>query len=144
MGPLIEGIDPLRMRIAVGPKEGYEVAPAGLPDRVGIRKRPQKRQRDRAGDVAEEADGLEGVLLETGGNVVTQARFVINQLPQVTAQALQQTVLLWPWRQRFETVPVGPQQVGHRQGIEPVVFGSRQHMPIFVGKDWLSLPSLSP
>ena len=92
--------------------------------------------------VAEHLDGLWIILLETGGNLVTQARLVINQLPQVTAQALQQPVLLWPRRQRFEAMSVGPQQMGHRQGIESVVFGGRQDMPIFVAIDRLGIDGI--
>jgi len=94
MRALIQGINPLRMGVVLCPKKGRKGVPISLLHGLWIRKRLEKCQGNRAGDIAKQPDSLGGILLETGGNLVTQARLVIDQLAQVQAQTIKEPIVL--------------------------------------------------
>ena len=100
MRALIQGINPLRMGVVLSPKKGHKSVPIGLLHGLWIRKRLEKCQRNRAGDIAKQPDSLRVILLETGGNLVTQARLVIDELAQVQAQTLKEPIVVWRGRER--------------------------------------------
>lgn len=109
------------------------------PYRIGIRKRLKKRERDWACYIAKQCHRLGIILLETGSKLVAQAGLLIDQLAQVETETIEQPIVGWRGREWFKALAVGTQKMRQRQGIEAVVFGGRQDMPIFVPIDRLGI-----
>jgi hypothetical protein len=104
MGACIEGVDPLRMRVALDAKKGRKGTPIGLRHGVGIGKCLEERSRHRARHVAKHPHGLGIILLETGGNLVAQACLRIDELAQVQAQTIEEPIVLGRRREWFSIV----------------------------------------
>src|SRR4029450_10988645 len=62
MRALIQGINPLRMGVVLSPKKGHKSVPIGLLHGLWIRKRLEKCQRNRAGEIAKSTATLRGII----------------------------------------------------------------------------------